>query len=236
MAAEHRGSILVVDDEPRMAQLLAEYLIEHGYRVVVAHSGIEALTKLDLEKPSVVLLDVRMPGMDGVEVLRRIRSFDQQVGILMISANDDVELAKQTIEMGAFDYTIKPVDFAYLSRAVERMMAQVPAAPAPAPAAASAAPSPPSPQNLLYDLALEIFRTTRAFPPVARESVGRDLEQAALTAMQRGASGEKHDVIRALNQIRTMLRFAKDLGDIDDDGHRRLEASVAKARRSIGLS
>lgn len=234
MAAEHRGSILVVDDEPRMAQLLAEYLIEHGYRVVVAHSGVEALTKLDLEKPSAVLLDVRMPGMDGVEVLRRIRSFDRQVGILMISANDDVELAKQTIEMGAFDYTIKPVDFAYLSRAVERMIAQVPAAPAPA--AASVAPAPESPQNLLYDLALEIFRTTRAFPPVARESVGRDLEQAALTAMQRGAGGEKHDVIRALNQIRTMLRFAKDLGDIGDDDHRRLEASVAKARRSVGLS
>lgn len=233
MAAEHRGSILVVDDEPRMAQLLAEYLIEHGYRVVVAHS-VEALTKLDLEKPSAVLLDVRMPGMDGVEVLRRIRSFDRQVGILMISANDDVELAKQTIEMGAFDYTIKPVDFAYLSRAVERMIAQVPAAPVPA--AASVAPAPESPQNLLYDLALEIFRTTRAFPPVARESVGRDLEQAALTAMQRGAGGEKHDVIRALNQIRTMLRFAKDLGDIGDDDHRRLEASVAKARRSVGLS
>lgn len=234
MAAEHRGSILVVDDEPRMAQLLAEYLIEHGYRVVVAHSGVEALTKLDLEKPSVVLLDVRMPGMDGVEVLRRIRSFDRQVGILMISANDDVELAKQTIEMGAFDYTIKPVDFAYLSRAVERMMAQAPAAPAPA--AASVAAEPASPQNLLYDLALEIFRTTRAFPPVARESVGRDLEQAALTAMQRGAGSEKHDVIRALNQVRTMLRFAKDLGDIGDDDHRRLEASVAKARRSVGLS
>lgn len=71
---------------------------------------------------------------------------------------------------------------------------------------------------------------------MARESVGRDLEQAALTAMQRGAGGEKHDVVRALNQIRTMLRFAKDLGDIADDGHRRLEASVAKARRSVGLS
>ena len=232
--AEHRGTILVVDDEPRMAQLLAEYLIEHGYRVAVAHSGIEALAKLDLEKPSVVLLDVRMPGMDGVEVLRRIRSFDQQVGILMISANDDVELAKQTVEMGAFDYTLKPVDFAYLSRAVEKMMAQVPAAPASPVASEGAAPA--SPQNLLYDLALEIFRTTRAFSPVARESVGRDLEQAALTAMQRGAGGEKHDVVRALNQIRTMLRFAKDLGDIAADGHRRLEASVAKARRSVGLS
>lgn len=141
--AEHRGTILVVDDEPRMAQLLAEYLIEHGYRVAVAHSGIEALAKLDLEKPSVVLLDVRMPGMDGVEVLRRIRSFDQQVGILMISANDDVELAKQTVEMGAFDYTLKPVDFAYLSRAVEKMMAQVPAAPASPVASEGAAPASP---------------------------------------------------------------------------------------------
>ena len=54
--------------------------------------------------------------------------------------------------------------------------------------------------------------------------------------MQRGAGGEEHGVIGALNQIRTMLRFAKDLGDIGDDAHRRLEASVAKARRSVGRS
>jgi hypothetical protein len=57
-----------------------------------------------------------------------------------------------------------------------------------------------------------------------------------LTAMQRGADGEKQHVIRALNLIRTTLRFAKDLGDVSDDAHRLLEASVAKARRSIGLS
>jgi DNA-binding response OmpR family regulator len=232
--SERRGKILVVDDEPNMVQLLAEYLTEHGYEVVKAHSGIEALAKLDFEKPDVILLDVRMPGMDGVEVLRRIRSFDQQVGILMISANDDIELAKQTIEMGAFDYTLKPLDFAYLSRAVEKMMARVPAAPAPA--AESAGAAAPSPQNLLYDLALDIFRAARAFSPVARESVGRELEQAALTAMQRGTGGDKQELIRALNQIRTMIRFAKDLGDISDDAHRALEASVAKARRSIGLS
>jgi len=232
--SERRGTILVVDDEVRMAQLLADYLAEQGYRVVVAHGGIEALAKLDLEKPSVILLDVRMPGMDGVEVLRRIRGFDQRVAILMISANDDIELAKQTIEMGAFDYTLKPVDFAYLGRAVEKMMAQTTVAPAPAVESAAAASA--SPQNLLYDLALEIFRTARAFSAVARESLGRDLEQAALTTMQRGAGGEKHDVIRALNQIRTTLRFAKDLGDIGDDDHRRLEASMARARRSIGLS
>jgi DNA-binding response OmpR family regulator len=232
--SQPRGKILVVDDEPNMVQLLAEYLTEQGYRVVTAHGGIEALAKIDLEKPEVILLDVRMPGMDGVEVLRRIRSFDTEVGILMISANDDIELAKQTIEMGAFDYTLKPVDFAYLSRAVDTMMAR--AAARPVPAIESEAAGAPSAHNLLYDLALGIFRTTRPLPPAARESLGRELEQAALAALQRGAGGDKQEVVRALNQIRTLLRFAKDLGDISDDAHRVLETNVARARRSIGLS
>jgi two-component system response regulator (stage 0 sporulation protein F) len=231
--AQPRGKILVVDDEPNMAQLLAEYLTEQGYQVVMAHGGIEALAKIDLEKPQVILLDVRMPGMDGVEVLRRIRSFDTEVGILMISANDDIDLAKQTIEMGAFDYTLKPVDFAYLSRAVDTMMARAAARPVPAVESEGGGASP---HNLLYDLALGIFRTARALSPAARESLGRELEQAALAALQRGAGGEKQDVVRALNQIRTLLRFAKDLGDISDDAHRVLETNVARARRSIGLS
>jgi len=232
--SESRGKILVVDDELNVAQMLAEYLTEQGYQVATAHGGIEALTKIDLEKPQVILLDIRMPEMDGVEVLRRIRSFDTEVGILMISANDDVELAKQTIAMGAFDYTLKPVDFAYLSRAVDTMMARSPAPPPPAAEGAGAAT--PSAHNLLYDLALDIFRTARALSPVARESLGRELEQAALVALQRGAGGEKQEVVRALNQIRTLLRFAKDLGDVADDAHRVLEAAVARARRSIGLS
>jgi DNA-binding response OmpR family regulator len=233
--SEPRGKILVVDDEPNMAQLLAEYLTEQGYQVVTAHGGIDALAKIDLEKPQVILLDVRMPGMDGVEVLRRIRSFDTQVGVLMISANDDIDLAKQTIAMGAFDYTLKPVDFAYLSRAVDTMMARGAAA-LPVPAVESESAAAPSAHNLLYDLALGIFRAARALSPAARESLGRELEQAALAALQRGAGGEKQDVVRALNQIRTLLRFAKDLGDISDDAHRVLETNVARARRSIGLS
>lgn len=232
--SEPRGKILVVDDELNVAQMLAEYLTEQGYQVATAHGGIEALTKIDLEKPQVILLDIRMPGMDGVEVLRRVRSFDTQVGILMISANDDVELAKQTIAMGAFDYTLKPVDFAYLSRAVDTMMARSPAQPPPDEEGAGAAT--PSEHNLLYDLALDIFRTARVLSPVARESLGRELELAALVALQRGAGGEKQEVVRALNQVRMLLRFAKDLGDIADDAHRVLEASVARARRSIGLS
>ena len=120
---ESKGKILVVDDDVPVAEMLAEHLTELGYQVISAHGGIEALTKLDLEKPHVILLDVRMPEMDGVEVLRRIRSFDSKVGILMITGNDDVDLAKETIELGAYDYLLKPIDFDYLSRAVDKLMA-----------------------------------------------------------------------------------------------------------------
>jgi len=233
-SAEPRGKILVVDDEVDVAEMLADYLTEQGYQVAMAHSGVEALAKMDQEQPLAVLLDIRMQGMDGVEVLRRIRSFNRQVGVLMISGNDDIDLAKQTIAMGAFDYTLKPLDFAFLSRAVDKMVAQ---------ASASAAlteeqpaETVPSVPNLLYDLALDVFRAARGLTLMARESVGRELERVALATVQQSVGGERAEVIRALNQIRTLLRFAKDLADMSDDAHRGLEASVAKARRSVGLS
>jgi DNA-binding response OmpR family regulator len=73
--AERPGTFVVVDDEVKMAQLLAEYLTEHGYQVVTAHRGVGAVAKQAPERPSAIPLDVRMPGMDGVEVLRRTRSF-----------------------------------------------------------------------------------------------------------------------------------------------------------------
>jgi len=229
-----RGKILVVDDEVAVAETLADFLTQQGYQVATAHSGVEALAKMDRDPPQVILLDIRMQGMDGVEVLRRIRSFDKQVGILMISGHGDIDLAKQTIEMGAFDYILKPVDFAFLSRAVDKMIAQ--ASMSVAPSAERAPETTPSSHNLLYDLAAEIFRVTRCLAPIARESVGRELEQLALALIQQSSGGERSEFIRTLNQIRTLLRFAKDLGDITDDVHRTLEASVAKARRSVGLS
>ncbi len=158
----------------------------------------------------------------------------------MISGNDDVELAKETIALGAFDYVLKPVDFPYLMRAIDKMLAAAAAAPAVAAAAESAEATAPAPSGslhgLLYDLALEVFRMPRGLPAVARESLGIPLEHAAMEAIQRGGGREKIEIIRALNLVRTLLRFGRDLGDITDEDHRRLEGYVAKARRVIGLA
>jgi DNA-binding NarL/FixJ family response regulator len=149
----------------------------------------------------------------------------------MVSGNDDIGAAKEAIALGAFDYTLKPVDFNYLSRALDKMLASVQPTAEPG---IQAAGTTGSTHGLLYDLALEVFRTTRTLSASARESIAPALESAALSLLQRGP--DKAESVRALNVIRSLLRFAKDLGDITDDTHRALESHVAKARRSVGLS
>jgi DNA-binding response OmpR family regulator len=230
-----KSKILVVDDEPSVAEILTEFFTSKGYEVISASGGLEGLSKAEKHRPDVILLDVRMPDLDGITVLRRIREVNPCVGILMMSGNSDTEAAKESLQLGAFDYILKPFDFDYLDRAVHKMLTA--AAPADAvPGLQSAATAPEaSPHGLLYDLALEVFKSTRTITSESRASLGTALETAALGAVQKGVSGEKQEVIRSLNHLRMLVRFARDLGDISDGVHRHLEAQLVKARRSIGL-
>lgn len=230
-----RGKVLVIDDEPAIVDLFTEYLREQGFEVVSAGGGNEGLDRLASDKPDLILLDMRMPDIDGLETLRRIRGVNMHVPVLMISANDDVTAAKAALALGAFDYTLKPVDFDYLGRALDKMISSVQTS-SPRTVSSQVGAAPGSSQGLLYDLALEIFRITRTVSPSARESIAPALEQAALGLVQRGGGGDKTETVRALNVIRSLLRFAKDLGDITDESHRALESHMAKARRSVGLS
>ena len=118
MTAQSLGRVLVVDDELPVIDVLSEYFTSQGYTVRSASSGLEALNVIPQFHPSVVLLDIRMPGLDGLEVLRRIRALDATVAVIMVTANEDVGLAKETLKIGAFDYVAKPFDFTYLDQAV----------------------------------------------------------------------------------------------------------------------
>src|SRR5207253_181530 len=75
-------------------------------------------------RPDLVLLDIRMPGIDGVEVLRRIRKLDGTLSVIMVTANEDVTLARETLKLGAFDYVAKPFDYEYLDRTVSAGLVQ----------------------------------------------------------------------------------------------------------------
>ena len=110
--------VLVVDDEPDAVELLQEFLTSKGYEVVTAGDGEEALRKVKAERPHLILLDVRMPKMNGLEVLRQVREIDKEVGVIMVTAVNEEETGRQSLELGAFDYIVKPLDLEYLERSL----------------------------------------------------------------------------------------------------------------------
>lgn len=107
--------ILIVDDDKSVRYFLDLFLKKKGYQDVQSvETGQEALDIINKEEINLVLLDVRLPGMDGIEVLRRIKQINNQIPVIMITAFPEEEKAKEAIKEGAHDYIIKPFDLYYL--------------------------------------------------------------------------------------------------------------------------
>ncbi|PNZ39081.1 response regulator transcription factor [Mammaliicoccus vitulinus] len=100
--------VLVVDDEQSIVTLLKYNIEQAGYQVIVAYDGVQALEKVNEEKPDLVVLDVMLPEKDGIEVCKTIRSDKNQVPILMLTAKDDEFDRVLGLELGADDYMTKP--------------------------------------------------------------------------------------------------------------------------------
>jgi len=117
-SARHGRTVLVVDDEPSQRQLFAESVRQLGFSVLEAGSGEEAVEIVARRSPDLVLLDVRLPGMSGLEALRRIREEMPDVSVLLITAYADVRDAVTALKSGACDYLTKPVDLEELKTAI----------------------------------------------------------------------------------------------------------------------
>jgi len=113
-----KKAVLVVDDDPKSLKLLAVKLTQEGYRVITAQSGEDALVAIKLERPGLVLLDIMMPQMDGIETLKRIKSLKPDIPVAMVTAVWDNEEGKRAFEAGAYEYITKPIDMEYLKMAV----------------------------------------------------------------------------------------------------------------------
>ncbi|MEX2147797.1 MAG: response regulator [Candidatus Rokuibacteriota bacterium] len=109
--------ILIVDDEPLITEVLSEHF-KGDYAVETALSGTDALTAILRERPDVVLLDINMPRMNGVEVLKDIKQIDETIAVIMVTANEQIALAAEALKSGAFGYVPKPFDFRYLDHMV----------------------------------------------------------------------------------------------------------------------
>jgi len=103
--------VLLVDDEVDFVRTVAKRLKRNQLSVEAAHNGDDALSHLAEHPTDVVVLDMKMPGMDGIEVLRRIKARQPLVEVIMLTGHASVEAAIDGIELGAFDYLMKPVEF-----------------------------------------------------------------------------------------------------------------------------
>jgi len=103
-------NILIVDDEKNILQSLKTFFQFHGFDVFTAENGEEALKLLKRKKINIALLDINMPGMDGIELLERIKHKDFSIQIIMITGFSTFDKMLKSMEKGAVDYILKPVD------------------------------------------------------------------------------------------------------------------------------
>lgn len=109
-------SILVVDDDETVCGMLAQFLVDNGYQATMAHSGTEALALVPTQQPDLVLLDLEMAGMDGVECLRQLKAHHASLPVVVVTAVDDETIAQQCLTLGAVEYLVKPVSLEHLRR------------------------------------------------------------------------------------------------------------------------
>ncbi len=112
--AERAPRVLVVDDDSNIREILNRFLSERGFDVQTAADGEEALESVPTFQPDIVLLDIRMPKMDGIEALEKIVGGGFDCGVIMISGEADLDVAKNTLTAGAADFIYKPFDLDYL--------------------------------------------------------------------------------------------------------------------------
>jgi putative two-component system response regulator len=117
-------SLLVVEDEEPIRNILARFLRSRGYHVETADSGVSALQTLERKRFAVMLCDVRMPRMNGLELVPKAVALDPDLAVIMLTALNDAHTAKELIAGGAMDYIVKPFEFPVVMEALERALHQ----------------------------------------------------------------------------------------------------------------
>ena len=117
--------MLVIDDDPKITDLFAD-LFADRYEVEAAVCGTDGLSAIVRQRPDVILLDINMPGMSGLEVLKALKQLDARIPVIMVTANDEVAAAEEALKNGAFAYLPKPFQVPYAHHLVEAALFAAP--------------------------------------------------------------------------------------------------------------
>jgi two-component system nitrogen regulation response regulator GlnG len=116
--------VLVVEDNEDVREILVETVQAFGYEVTVAETAADAVVSVSYRQPDAILLDIVLPDAEGTAGLERLKRLRPDVPIIMVTANSDDDLARETLKRGAFDYVMKPFDRGHLARALEAAVAR----------------------------------------------------------------------------------------------------------------
>lgn len=118
---ENQAKILVVDDEPTICNMMNVFLTQIGYQVQTVNSGEEAIALFEEASPDMVLLDISMPGMRGIDVLQHMKQSKVNCGVIMLSAYGDDTTIKEALDLGAYCYIQKPMELMDLKNRLEAL-------------------------------------------------------------------------------------------------------------------
>jgi len=117
-----KPTILVVDDETQISDLLRDFLTQEGYQVLTAANGVEAISLGKENRPDLALLDLKMPGMDGIEVFQKLREVKKDIGVIILTGYGTLKTAKQAMRLGAYDYLTKPFDLGLVKSVIREAL------------------------------------------------------------------------------------------------------------------
>ncbi len=115
-------TVLVVDDQLGVRRLLFEAFQDEGYNVELAQNGPDALNKIDLLQPDLILMDMKMPGMSGLEVLRQLKKEAKELKVILMTAYGELEIIAEAMALGVADYVTKPFDINEVRALVKKVL------------------------------------------------------------------------------------------------------------------
>ncbi|MBD7965110.1 MAG: response regulator [Bacillota bacterium] len=114
------GKILIVDDQYGIRILLNEIFQKEGYKTYQAANGVQALSIVEKDRPDLVILDMKIPGMDGLEILRRVKKHDETIQVIIMTAYGELDMIHEAMKLGAITHFAKPFDIDEIRAAVRK--------------------------------------------------------------------------------------------------------------------